>query len=57
MNVRNIQHPLLPKLTADERSRQRSVVTLRKLLNTYLRPRNVDYIERKACPHSRRVMA
>lgn len=50
MNVRNIQHPLLPKLTADERSRQRSVVTLRKLLNTYLRPRNVDLYRQEGLP-------
>lgn len=50
MNVRNIQHPLLPELTADERSRQRAVVTLRKLLNTQLRPRNVDLYQREGLP-------
>lgn len=50
MNVRSIQHPLLPKLTADERSRQRSVVTLRKLLNTHLRPRNVDLYAQEGLP-------
>ncbi|MEO8751130.1 MAG: class I SAM-dependent methyltransferase [Casimicrobiaceae bacterium] len=50
MNARNVQHPLLPSLTPDERSRQRSVVTLRRLLNAHVRPRNVELFEREGLP-------
>lgn len=50
MNVRNIQHPLLPNLTPDERSRQRCVVSLRKLLNSHVRPRNLDLYEQEGLP-------
>ena len=47
MQVRNLKHPLLPELTADERSRQRFVVGLRRVLNTYVRPHNVDLYHRE----------
>lgn len=50
MQVRNLKHALLPTLTADERSRQRSVVALRRLLNTHLRPRNVELYEQEGLP-------
>jgi ubiquinone/menaquinone biosynthesis C-methylase UbiE len=50
MQVRNVRHALLPELTADERSRQRSVVALRRALNTYLRPRNIELYDREGLP-------
>ena len=50
MQVRNLQHALLPTLTADERSRQRAVVTLRRLLNTHLRSRNIDLYKSEGVP-------
>jgi ubiquinone/menaquinone biosynthesis C-methylase UbiE len=50
MKVRNIQHALLPTLTPDERSRQRSVVSLRRVLNNNLRPRNVELYEQEGLP-------
>lgn len=50
MKVRSIQHPLLPRLTADERSRQRTVVELRRLLNGDLRPLNETLYEREGRP-------
>jgi SAM-dependent methyltransferase len=50
MKVRSIQHALLPTLTPDERSRQRSVVSLRRVLNNNLRPRNVELYEQEGLP-------
>jgi ubiquinone/menaquinone biosynthesis C-methylase UbiE len=50
MQVRNVQHSLLPMLTPDERSRQRSVVALRRVLNTHLRPRNIDLYQQEGLP-------
>jgi ubiquinone/menaquinone biosynthesis C-methylase UbiE len=50
MQVRNLKHALLPTLTADERSRQRSVVALRRMLNTHLRPRNVELYGQEGLP-------
>ena len=50
MQVRNLKHALLPTLTADERSRQRVVVALRRMLNTYVRPRNVELYELEGMP-------
>lgn len=50
MNVRNLQHPLLPRATAEELSRQRAVVTLRKLLNTRVRPGNVAAYHAEGAP-------
>ena len=50
MNVRNVPHTMLPRLTAEERSRQRNVVALRWLLNSRVRPRNEDLYERQGLP-------
>ncbi|MGQ0385143.1 MAG: class I SAM-dependent methyltransferase [Gammaproteobacteria bacterium] len=50
MNVRNLRHSMLPQLTAEERSRQRNVVALRLLLNSRVRPRNVELYEREGLP-------
>jgi ubiquinone/menaquinone biosynthesis C-methylase UbiE len=50
MQVRNLKHALLPTLTADERSRQRSVVALRRMLNAQLRPCNVELYSQEGLP-------
>jgi SAM-dependent methyltransferase len=50
MNVRNVPHAMLPRLTAEERSRQRNVVALRWLLNSRVRPRNEEHYERQGLP-------
>lgn len=50
MNVRNIPHVMLPRLTAEERSRQRNVVALRWLLNSRVRPRNEALYESQGLP-------
>jgi SAM-dependent methyltransferase len=50
MQVRNLKHALLPTLTVDERSRQRLVVALRRLLNSHIRPRNVELYEQEGAP-------
>jgi len=50
MKVRNIAHAMLPRLTTEERSRQRSVVSLRQLLNREVRPRNEELYEREGLP-------
>lgn len=50
MQVRNVKHALLPELTPDERSRQRFVVGLRRVLNTHLRPRNVELYDQEGAP-------
>jgi ubiquinone/menaquinone biosynthesis C-methylase UbiE len=50
MQVRNLKHPLLPVLTPDERSRQRSVVALRRVLNAHVRPRNVELYGAEGAP-------
>lgn len=50
MNVRNVPHSMLPRLTAEERSRQRNVVTLRRLLNSRVRPRNEERYAREGLP-------
>ena len=50
MHVRNLKHALLPTLTADERSRQRAVVALRRVLNTHVRPRNVEVFTTESLP-------
>lgn len=50
MNVRNIPHVMLPRLTAEERSRQRNVVALRWLLNSRVRPRNEELYVSQGLP-------
>lgn len=50
MNVRNVPHAMLPRLSAEERSRQRNVVALRWLLNSRVRPRNEELYERQGLP-------
>jgi SAM-dependent methyltransferase len=42
MNVRDVNHALLPPLTAEDRSRQRMVVALKRTINARLRPRNLE---------------
>ena len=41
MKVRDLQHDILPQATPEELSRQRAVVSLRKLLNARVRSENV----------------
>lgn len=50
MNVRDVQHPILPRATAEELSRQRAVVSLRKLLNARVRPHNVRRFHDEGAP-------
>ena len=50
MKVRDIQHALLPALTPEECSRQRTVVALRRLLNESVRPRNETLYEKEGLP-------
>jgi len=45
MKVRDLQHEMLPRLTEEERSRQRMVVALRRAINGKLRPKNVRRYE------------
>jgi SAM-dependent methyltransferase len=50
MQVRNVAHAMLPTLTPDDRSRQRAVVELRRLLNGEVRPRSGEFYEREGAP-------
>jgi len=50
MKVRDLQHAVLPQVTAEEHSRQGAVVALRRLLNRDVRPRNVAAYEAEAEP-------
>lgn len=50
MRVRDVQHPMLPEATENELSRQRAVVTLRKLLNARVRSANVRRFEEEGAP-------
>lgn len=50
MNVRDVQHPLLPQTTAEEQSRQRAVVSLRKILNARVRSQNVQRFHDEGAP-------
>ena len=50
MKVRDVQHAVLPRTTAEEGSRQNAVVSLRRLLNSKVRPRNVGIFESEAAP-------
>lgn len=50
MNVRDLQHAVLPRTTAEEQSRQGAVVGLRRLLNRRVRPRNVENYSVEAAP-------
>lgn len=50
MKVRDVQHAVLPRATAEERSRQGAVVALRRLLNAKVRSRNIEAFEREAEP-------
>ncbi|MEX2149740.1 MAG: class I SAM-dependent methyltransferase [Steroidobacteraceae bacterium] len=50
MNVRNVPHVMLPRLTTEERSRQRNVVALRWLLNSRVRPRNEELYRNQGLP-------
>ncbi|MCW6528826.1 class I SAM-dependent methyltransferase [Sphingomonas sp. MMSM20] len=50
MKVRDLQHAVLPETSAEQRSRQEAVVALRRLLNTRVRPRNVEAFASEAQP-------
>lgn len=50
MQVRNVAHAMLPTLTPDDRSRQRTVVELRRLLNGAVRPRSGEFYENEGLP-------
>lgn len=50
MNVRDLQHPLLPVATEEEKSRQKAVVALRKVLNGKVRPGNLARYEEEGAP-------
>lgn len=50
VKVRDLQHAALPEATPEELSRQRAVVSLRKLLNAKVRSRNVDAFEQAGAP-------
>lgn len=50
MKVRDLQHAVLARSSAEEQSRQGAVVALRRLLNRHVRPRNVAVYEAEAAP-------
>jgi SAM-dependent methyltransferase len=50
MKVRDVQHAVLPEMSAEERSRQGAVVSLRRFLNQRVRPRNVETFDAEAAP-------
>ncbi len=50
MKVRDLHHALLPVLNEEDRSRQRMVVSLRKMINGRLRPRNIGLYQREGAP-------
>ena len=50
MKVRDLQHAVLPRSSAEEQSRQGAVVALRRLLNRHVRPRNVAAFATEAAP-------
>lgn len=50
MRVRDVQHAVLPQVTAEERSRQEAVVALRRLLNAKVRRHNVEAYESEGLP-------
>ncbi|MEO7787739.1 MAG: class I SAM-dependent methyltransferase [Sphingomicrobium sp.] len=50
MKVRDLQHAVLPRSTPEEQSRQRAVVSLRKLLNARVRPGNVERYHNEGVP-------
>lgn len=50
MKVRDLQHAMLPETSVEQRSRQEAVVALRRLLNTRVRPRNVEAFASEAQP-------
>lgn len=50
MNVRDVQHPILPRATQEELSRQRAVVGLRKMLNMRVRSQNVRRFHDEGAP-------
>ena len=50
MQVRNVAHAMLPELSPEDRSRQRAVVELRRLLNGEVRPRAEEFFAREGAP-------
>ncbi|QNQ08599.1 class I SAM-dependent methyltransferase [Sphingomonas alpina] len=50
MKVRDLQHEVLPQATPEELSRQRAVVSLRKLLNARVRSGNVARYDSEGAP-------
>jgi len=50
MKVRDVLHAVLPQTTAEERSRQGAVISLRRLLNAKVRPHNMESYEAEGLP-------
>jgi cyclopropane fatty-acyl-phospholipid synthase-like methyltransferase len=50
MEVRNLQHELLPSTSAEQKSRQEAVISLRRFLNRRVRPGNVGHFENEGAP-------
>jgi len=50
MKVRDLQHDLLPRLSEEDRSRQRAVVSLRRAISGKLRNRNLQLYETEGAP-------
>lgn len=50
MKVRDLQHAVLPQATPEELSRQRAVVSMRKLLNTRVRSGNIARYDSEGAP-------
>jgi ubiquinone/menaquinone biosynthesis C-methylase UbiE len=50
MEVRNLQHELLPVTTAEQKARQEAVISLRRFLNRHVRPGNIALFEREGAP-------
>ena len=50
MKVRDLDHELLPTVTQADRSRQTAVVSIRRLLNQHVRPRNVELFDSEGAP-------
>jgi ubiquinone/menaquinone biosynthesis C-methylase UbiE len=50
MKVRDLQHDLLPRLSEEDKSRQRAVIALRRAINGKLRNRNLTLYETEGAP-------
>lgn len=50
MQIRDPRHAMLPQTSAEQRSRQQAIVTLRRLLNAHVRSKNIDVFETEGKP-------